>query len=268
MSGMPRNGKGMSHPVVDAHLLVAKMTQSRIADMHTFALLLVFTPAFILCMWFPSNKESVYFTGKGAYAAICVPILICALHLAQRFMSTPPKLLFIGSFWIPALVFIIIGAVYMNDTRKHRRGLQSNDCMDTSEGGDLQKAYEAAMVVAKHCQSAQFLHGGFNPALTSVMGCPGYEEAEDKFPEEFAYMKELESQHPCGGFCKAGVRLWYGAGNHAPSCRTFVQERLQAVSSLSALLMWYNIVVMVVAAPLYIYLAPVFGKLGYGNTIS
>jgi len=253
-------GKGMSHPVVDAHQLVTKMTQSRVADMHTFALLLVFTPPFILSMWFPSNKESVYFVGYGAYAAIAVPLLICVLHVAQRFMRTPPKLLFVGSFWIPAMVFVIIGAVYMNNARKHHSGLEPSSCMDASEGGELEKAYAVAYELAANCK---FSTGAVAP--TSVMGCPGYKEAKEEWQTEFAFLQKLESQHPCGGFCKGGVRLWYGAGHQATSCRTFVQERLKALSSLSSLLMWYNIWVMIVVAPVYIYLAPVFSKLGYGN---
>merc|ERR1719321_1211182 len=128
-------------------------------------------------MWFPSNKESVYFTGKGAWAAICVPFLICALHLAQRFMKTPPKILFVGSFWLPALVFIIIGAVYMNDARKHYNGLQPEDCMDAGEGGDLQKAYKAAYAVASNCRISS--DGSVMP--TSVMGCPDYKAANDEW---------------------------------------------------------------------------------------
>jgi len=236
------------------------MTLSRVADMHTFALLLVFTPAFILSMWFPGNKESVYWTGYGAYAALSVPILICALHIAQRFMKAPPKLLFLGSFWIPALIFVIIGAVYMNDTRLHQQGLQGSDCESHSEGAALQKAYKVAYGVAANCK---FGKGAVAP--TSVMGCPNYKAAKEEWEDEFNYLKLLEAQHPCGGFCKGGVRLWYGAGNNAPSCRTFVQERLKAIYSLSSLLMWYSIFVMVVAAPVYIYLAPVFSKLGYGN---
>lgn len=253
-------GKGMSQPVVDAHTLVARLTLSRVADMHTFALLLVFTPPFILSMWFPSNKESVYWTGRGSYAALCVPVFICVLHIAQRFMKAPPKLLFVGSFWLPAMVFVIIGAVYMNDARLHQRGLQPADCEGNSEGGKLQKAYTVAYEVAANCK---FGKGAVAP--TSVMGCPNYKTAKEEWNEEFNYLAVLEAQHPCGGFCKAGVRLWYGAGNSAPSCRTFVQERLKAIYSLSSLLMWYSIFVMIVAAPTYIYLAPVFSKLGYGN---
>lgn len=261
MSGL-QAGRGMPHPVVDAHQLVAKMTQSRVADMHTFALLLVFTPPFILSLWFPSNKESLYFTGKGAYAAICVPILIAVMHVAQRFMKTPPKLLFVGSFWIPALIFVIIGAVYMNDARKHQAGLQPADCDEPSEGGELQRAYNAALVVAQNCK---FPQGAVAP--TSVMGCPGYSTAKEEWDSEFEYLRTLEAQHPCGGFCSEGVRLWYGAGQTAPSCRTFVQERLKSVASLSSLLMWYNIFVMIIVAPMYMYLAPVFSKLGYGNIL-
>jgi hypothetical protein len=251
------------HPMVDAHALVAEMNKSRVADMHTFALLLVFTPPFILSMWYPTNKESVYFNGYGAYSAICVPILICALHVAQRFMKSPPKLLFVGSFWIPALFFVCIGAVYMNEARKHHNNLSGSECQSSSEGGDLQKAYKVAYTVASHCR----LPNGAVQA-NSVMGCPGYKAALAEWEEEFTYLKELESQHQCGGFCKGSVRLWYGAGERAPSCRTFVQERLAAIHSLSSLLLWYNVIVMVFAAPMYIFLAPIFSKIGYGDTFS
>lgn len=254
----------MANRVVDnwtmAHQLVSKMTQSRVADMHTFALLLVFTPPFIISMWFPNNKESVYFNGQGAYAAICVPVLICALHVAQRFMKSPPKLLFIGSFWLPAIIFVIIGAVYMNEARKHHQGLESSECESSSEGGSLEKAYKVAYGVASTCRL-----GPGAVQATSVMGCPDYKAQKEEWEEEFTYLKALESQHPCGGFCKGGLRLWYGAGKYAPSCRTFVQERLKAILHLSSLLMWYNILVMVVAAPVYIYLAPMFSKIGYGD---
>lgn len=253
-------------PMVDAHALVTEMNKSRVADMHTFALLLVFTPPFILCMWFPSNKESVYFNGYGAYAAFIVPVFICALHVTQRFLKSPPKLLFVGSFWLPAIVFVIIGAVYMNEARKHHNGLESSDCESSGEGSDLQKAYKVAYEVAmKNCRVGP--QGG-QVIANSVMGCPGYKAAKEDWEQEFTYLKELESQHPCGGFCKGGVRLWYGAGQRSPSCRTFVQERLKAINSLSSLLMWYNIVVMVVVGPVYIYLAPLFSKIGFGDTFS
>jgi len=258
--------KGMSHHMVDAHTLVAKMTQSRVADMHTFALLLIFTPPFILCMWLPYNKESAYFNGYGntaflLTAAIFVPIFICVQHVAQRFMKSPPKMLFIGSFWLPAILFVIVGAVFMNDARKHINGLEGSDCESSAEGGNLQKAYNAAFEVASHCR----LSPGAVEA-TSVMGCPKYNTVKEDWEEEFTYLKLLESQHPCAGFCKGGTRLWYGAGQTLSSCRTYARERLKAVHSLTSLLMWYNIIVMVVAAPLYIYLAPMFTKIGYGDT--
>merc|ERR1719272_2069914 len=109
-------------------------------------------------------------------------------------MNTPLKIFFVGSFWLPAIVFVSLGAVYMNSARKYHSGLRSQgDCESFDAGEGLEKAYAAAREVGETCKMT-----------SSIMGCPNYQAAKDEWWYEFEYLAALEAQHPCTGFCNKG----------------------------------------------------------------
>lgn len=236
----------------DPAVTVSKSSFKRgVAMTHTFLLLAIFVPPFMLCLQMSANQDLQYFVGatvaKFAYSVVVLVLLVPLAHLSMRLHPWA----FLLSVWVPAFIFVGIGWHYRDSANNTVNALQSMDCGGFVEKRDLQNSYNQAQTLYNSC--AKFV-------TNSIEECPQYAEVYEMAPADFNYLKGLEQRFQCAGICNSARRLWQNAGASAPSCGLFAAQWVRGGLIEAQFVLWYSVLVLLASIPVFITLLDGFFK--------
>jgi hypothetical protein len=169
-----------------------------------------------------------YFASNGAYVVIAVPLIILLVHFIHLRSGNPVKFGVIAALIIPALILLIYGNMQHTNAIDKQDKLFSTDCDTFPAKRRLQVAWEAAYNLYMQCledtaatsnysvsvlqanfrlQDCQEYQAQLNPVVQ--YGSTGMStQLTGTYAQEWNYLRYLEENHFCSGWCYAGVQLW------------------------------------------------------------
>lgn len=181
----------------------------------TFSLLAAFACPIISAVRIVQDPSVEYWVGRECLAVLVVPLLIAVAHLWQARVGAPRFFAVLMSTILPGLIVIVVAEICMMRTNGITDVLMSTDCTTFLDKAKLEDAYLAALHSFDDCvhRVAQATNTTLEEAATrlSVDDCAEYQQSPDmeKYGREWAYLRRLEQEQLCSGFCVPGeVAIW------------------------------------------------------------
>mmetsp|Transcript_81015 Transcript_81015/g.188217 ORF Transcript_81015/g.188217 Transcript_81015/m.188217 type:complete len:280 (-) Transcript_81015:204-1043(-) len=185
------------------------------------------------------NPAVAYFQSNSFYSVLIIPVITILVHLVHVRKGVPHKAAVVTGLVLPNLILLWYGnAMYLNAVDKSDK-LFSSDCNSFDNKRELQRSWEAAYALYSNCinqtahatgHSRQKLMDTFriqdceeyNAALTAYTdsGTRAYEEGHER---DWTYLRSLEEEHFCAGWCYQAQQLWSSKA-HKDSCSSVVSQ--------------------------------------------
>lgn len=180
--------------------------------------LLFVLPAY-LCVYAERHPVVKYFHGEWYYILLAIPILILFVHF-YHVRNGPDRHLTNLALIIPSVLLLIYGANLLTSATSKADRLFSTDCTTMLEKSHLQREWEAAHLLYRSClkdtAKSRNLTASYLAQNFRIQDCTEY-PASLKDHHDWSYLRGLEENSACTGFCKPGEQLW-SKGAHKDSC--------------------------------------------------
>jgi len=276
--------------------------RSFIAYMFTFISFVVLAPATIVSIQLGMDVDASFWIGRWGLLAIAVPIFLLGQHFYHTWMLEHAvrrrRYIFIVVPVLPAVLFMIIGGVYMSSAKHLYGQLKANDCDSTSSLPGkmyMQEAYEEARGAYGQCllrlkkenmgkplrnhpvlQSCDEW-GDLLSGVEGVVPFKGYKVdgalRQHSTPNDarWQYLANTELNHLCGGFCKQGPPLFASydlTGRSGGSCSQFVAFRFLAIWHWATVVFAIGTMVLALSIPTYLSMRPMLTNMGYKSGLA
>lgn len=232
----------------------------------TAIMVLVFlVPSCIL--WYIEQQPTVeYFLGHKAHWLVIIPIVIVLSHQYHRTYG-PNRIITVASLLIPALVILILGLMLNGGAAGKSQGLFSIDCDMLVEKRNLQLEWEAADKFFAECVSQTTAKSNYSAEMIAsefrVQDCAHYEDAYAEHASTWSYLRYLEEEFHCTGFCTPGRQLW-SKYNHKDSCSVAVSSMFKYTVAPRAIKISMSMIFVLVPTALTVaVLKPALRSFGY-----
>lgn len=230
-----------------------------VAWAHSFGMLIVLMPPFMLCIYIGFNSDVKYFVGQAALSGFFVLAWLPIMHFSHHCIRWH-NWFFMASLWVPFVFFAFIGGMQRADISNVVDALRSTDCNSFEEKRQLNLAYQDALAVYNNCGLYTKI------GVVSIEECMQYNDVKDTWARQFQYLQALEQRFPCAGVCTPGnIRLWEGAGIAAPECDLFAAEWMWGAKVQATTVLGYTVFMLFVSIPIYMQIIPFLHKYYQGN---
>jgi len=205
-------------------------TQSFMEKITFIVSILLLYPVALLYMMHEMPSVSYWYGNWAFYWAVSVPAWIFFSHILLNAGVLKQGNAAVLIIVIPAALLAIVCHVQgweFNDTASL---LISRDCQSFMGKAHLQTAWMAADMFLDECraQIANLTGVSYDNVAfgTNMEKCPGYTLAFESYKEDWGYLKYVEGNHLCGGWCIPHQTLWYSASSVQDSCSMAVGRSL------------------------------------------
>lgn len=189
----------------------AEIIKAETKDRLTQILLLLFGIPIMSTLLMSADESVRYWVGYMDYRIA----LGCWLWIAlgQHIMSkTDIRLLMLKLLVVPALVLMFASNYTKHVTWDYAAQLSLQDCATFERKHQLQRAWIDAKDLLDKCIDAEVAVTG-SPReevemIVTVDRCDDYAQGLKKWGKEWTYLKDLESEQSCAGWCEVGRPLW------------------------------------------------------------
>lgn len=274
-----------------------------IAYMFTLTAFTILAPPTIISIQLGLDVDASFWIGRWGLMAIAVPIFLFGQHFYHLWMlgdkTRRRRYIFIIVPVLPAVLFMVIGGLYMSSARHLYGQLKSGDC---SSNGPIpakfwmQSAYDEAHSAYDQCitrltaeNQGQPLRR--HPNLQScsewddlmhdrqgVVPWKGYKvspgtlrQHNPSHTHRWQYLADVEANHLCGGFCTQGPALFVSfahTGRQGGSCAQFVAFRFLSVAHWGMVIFSIGLMVVVLSIPAYIFSRGFLTNMGYKSAVT
>lgn len=188
-----------------------------------------------------SRDASVrYWVGDCGEYALLIPGFLVIFHVFNCAVGEPRMFSLIFTSVIPAIILVVISLIHLHRTYAAADLLVSKDCTTLDRQRDTQRSWRAAAEIFERCLNRTVAehHISFNEGLKLVklQDCIEYKVRD---PDIWAahrgtwrYLKRMEEEHECSGWCVHSVPLWSSMGTKdacAITAGNFLTHRVNAV---------------------------------------
>jgi len=287
-----------------------KQTRVRrfLAYMFTISNFVLMSAPTIISIKLGMDVDASFWIGRYGLLAVAVPIFIIVQHLYHLMMidHTPSRrrYIFLVVPVVPAVLFMVIGGIYMSESRYLYGQLRSDDCAVNSampEKFAMENAYVQAREAYDQCRARllkqnmgqplrrhpnlqscsewdELLEGStkgvqpwkgqgissYSDQLTLRRHNPGHEH-------RWQYLADVELNHMCGGFCEAGPTLFVSyasTGRQGTSCSQVVAFKFLAIWHWATVVFAIGLVTLVLCIPTYVWSRSYLAALGYKSAVT
>lgn len=230
-------------------------------------IILFFIPGY-LAIYSARHPVVKYFHGEWYekwyekdYILYPIPLLIAVVHFFHVH-NGPNWFVTNLSLLIPSMLLLTVGTSLYTSATSNADRLFSTDCSTMWEKSHLQREWEAAHTLYRGClketAAARNLTKSYLAEKFNIEDCEEYKTALRKHWHDWSYLKHLEEDHACTGFCKPGEQLW-SSGPHKDSCaiavasvfRNIVQSNCVQVIAISLVTLCLEVAVVIFLGPLW-----------------
>mmetsp|Transcript_49628 Transcript_49628/g.118158 ORF Transcript_49628/g.118158 Transcript_49628/m.118158 type:complete len:268 (-) Transcript_49628:56-859(-) len=194
--------------------------------LYTLLALAIFSSPVICCVRLAADPTLSYWLSWTPWLVLIVPGLVMLCHLVQ--LRRPNLLAVIFSSIVPSAVLVILSAVMRGPIMGLVPQLQSRDCSTFPQKWGLEEAYRTAHDLYQTCVSDMSSSG---LSARSIEDCAEYQHVSGDLVQYIArwkYLKHLETEEGCAGFCFAGEpALWSPGAQNPEICAAVVAGALQ-----------------------------------------
>lgn len=170
-----------------------------------------------------------YFRSDRTDVVMIIPVLICATHYIHLRQRVPNKLAVMVTLIVPSLIlFLCASGSRIAALDKYDKLLSAN-CDALPEKQALQDSWEAAYSLYADCLEQTTKASNYSVAQLMdrfrITDCEEYSTAYAgrSHQKEWTYLKYLEGNLFCSGWCYPGQQLW-SSGVHKDSCSAVVSQ--------------------------------------------
>lgn len=182
------------------------------ADAYIFVLMALYSVPIVAFTQLSSGTDVAYWIGRHGLQVWFVPPLLAWGYFALTHWRIRKKVVVLICIIIPCSLFFILGNIYLHWSSTISAQLLSKDCGSFREKNDLNRAWAAAEQIWDVCIEATARDARINRTeaerITRVHHCPGYLEGYAKWGEQWDYLKRLEEDQKCAGWCDTGHALF------------------------------------------------------------
>lgn len=278
--------------------------RSFLAYIFTLSMFVIFSAPTIISIQLGLDEDVAFWIGRWGLCALFVPVFLLGQHFYHMWMlaevNRRRRYIFIIVPIIPAVMFMVIGGIYMSFARNLYGQLKSSDC---SEDGALpakfrmQQAYEIANAAHDKClarlqeenmgvplrrhpvlQSCPEWQELLGEKESTVVPWKGYQhtpgtlrQANPSNNHRWKYLARVELNHVCGGFCKSGPAAFVSydkLGRFGGTCAQFIAFRFLSVMHWGIVVLAIGAVVILLTIPMYIFSRSFLTNMGYKSAIT
>jgi len=274
-----------------------------IAYMFTLTAFTILAAPTIISIQLGLDVDAAFWIGKWGLCALFVPVFLIGQHFYHLWMLNDRKrrrrYIFIIVPVLPAVLFMVIGGTYMSTSRHLYGQLKAEDCSASSPVPAkfwMQNAYDEAHAAYDQClvrlQKENFGHPlRRHPNLQSctewdalrenkkgVEPWKGYKVSPGTLRQHnpsnehrWQYLADVEINHLCGGFCKAGPSLFVSydlVGRRGGSCAQFVAFRFLSIMHWGIVVFSIGLLVLCLSIPTYIFSRSFLTNMGYKSAVT
>mmetsp|Transcript_97428 Transcript_97428/g.275562 ORF Transcript_97428/g.275562 Transcript_97428/m.275562 type:complete len:276 (+) Transcript_97428:163-990(+) len=217
----------------------------------TFWCLLVFAGPVMKSMTLAYEPSVSFWMGRMPRYIVLMPaVLIFLGHCVHRVRGAPSRLAVIISLIGSSSVLIFLGNKVFMNAYHFANAFAASDCEPGTDKYMLEASWQRARDFSETCYSGT--RGTQGHVITD---CSSYEEAARDNPS-WAYLRKIELDYGCGGWCAPGPGLWVKGAVLDP-CSAVVSEVLTAkVERLSTQVIAFCLIVAALTAVFIIILGP------------
>lgn len=273
------------------------------ADVSFAVFLCLSGPTTLMSVGLGLDVDVAFFIGRVGLLGLLIPVFVLSmhmLHLHQIHKGRPRLYIFFAFAVVTSLSGILIGRIHHQRGRDLFAHLKSGDCTGSrgrTEKIDLQDAWMQAyhvwqkchrrlvqenggvefpnQILLQHCREwTSMIEGAMPPTgrrlRNSTVTLDTVELTRKKLQlQQFSYLASAEAAHACTGFCTGGgpflwtQQLLEGRNGNVAGCSHAVAVHFRTVEVKGKLLIWYNLVVLLFVAMLFVTAKPTFQRWGY-----
>jgi hypothetical protein len=228
----------------------------------TVACCLVLVAPFVKCLDLAFDSNVSYWMGNAPAILVFFPVvLIMVAHFIHWRSQSPNKYAFTLGTIGSALVFLVLSEQIISNASRYGFRFISMDCSSSFEAKwSLEQEAQAARNFFQHCEPQAALEPGLASAgrahNPTIAECQGYEEQIRRRPA-WRYLRSLEQQYNCAGWCSSEVPLWaLSIAPRDPCSRVVGQLMRTSIMPLAMQVFVYSILVIVLATAGLLVLGP------------
>lgn len=207
-----------------ASVAPARLAKAPFQDKLTFFMLLVLGIPTISSALLSRHPSMIYWMGEST---LLIPlgvmswVLLGHDLLVRRVLKRRLAVIIVLVF--PITVLLVTAHIHkLRSVDLHAR-LKSKDCTSFPGKVRLEEAWQEASKVFDKCVHLQANQTGAPvyelQQVTSVSRCLGYEQGNNEWAREWAYLKDLEDSQRCAGWCTVQAPLWHNMVDYKPHDR-------------------------------------------------
>lgn len=215
----------------------------------------------VAMMFYLHSKPAVkYWLGDWTFfAALAVPIWILLCHFMLVKRALKKKLFAVLVIVFPAAFLAGVSQVQAWQFRETGAALLAFDCQSFLQKASIERSWVAASYLKANCTSALLKATGASPGQVSVVldfeDCPGFAENKAFYGKDWQYLKHLERDYHCGGWCYPQPQIWMKQTNVHDSCSSAASRTMLAnVSTIGIQVAVYSGVMLVIVCAIILFI--------------
>lgn len=196
-----------------------------------------------------------YWFGPWCYIAAFLPCLFILGHIVHSNKRQPHKPTVLVCLIVPAVTLLILGECVFTSISDKANQLFSTDCDTFAEKRALEREHLAAQNVFATCL-ADTVSQARVPNLTlehaaelyRIQDCEEYESELQAHQRDWTYLRHMEEEHKCAGWCNVGEPVWT-FGEVRDSCSVAASTIFDGkIKHMASQVVVYNIIVIFIVS--------------------
>jgi hypothetical protein len=249
--------------VREMKLMVSRMFP---AAFTMLSMLLFLVPTYLIVH---AAKHPVvkYWHGDWYTFLIIVPIIITVVHI-QHTRRGPDRYITNLALLFPSFLLLLCGMLLLQSATIKSELLFSSDCGIMEEKAFLQREWETARDFYDFCLNNSAKQRNLTTAdlskMFTIQDCNDYRSSLRDHQHSWGYLRMLEEDHACTGFCKPDKQLWSN-GPHKDACALSVASVFEyVVRSNSVQVVAMSLMTLCLVAGLVSFIGPAMAAEGLG----
>lgn len=237
----------------------------------TFCCFLMFASPLSLTLSLAYDTTVGYWIGRQSLWAWIFPVVFIVGHIVHVQKGFPKKPVVLLCTLLPGIAFLVLGDIHLSVAYDLSDQLFSTDCDTFESKRQLDRAWQKAYTLYTGCLNRTVASGGVkhNFTMTSALElyrihhCEEYEDALQEQKAEWTYLRHLEENHHCSGWCESGQRLWTYKDVRDPCSEAVATVLRFKVQRVALQIVVYAIFVIALTAIVLVVVGPKIRQAGF-----